>query len=117
MIIVKSEVLMFCVVKLKSIRYILLVLLVTALLAISFNGVASAQVFFGYPARLVPVYSVDTEENQVAISFDAAWGADKTEKIMKVLKEYNCGATFFLVGFWVDKYQDMTCRPLSGTTV
>ena len=99
---------MFCVVKLKSIRYILLVLLVTALLTISFNGVASAQVFFGYPARLVPVYSVDTEENQVAISFDAAWGADKTEKIMEVLKEYNCGATFFLVGFWVDKYQDMT---------
>ena len=107
MIIVKSEVLMFCVVKLKSIRYVLLVILVATLLAISFNGVASAQVFFGYPNKLVPVYSVETNEKQVAISFDAAWGADKTEKIMQICKEYNAGATFFLVGFWVDKYQDM----------
>jgi peptidoglycan-N-acetylglucosamine deacetylase len=107
MIIVKSEVLMFCVVKLKSIRYVLLVVLCAVLLAISFNGVASAQVFFGYPNKLVPVYCVDTNEKQVAISFDAAWGADKTEKIMDILKEYNVTATFFLVGFWVDKYPEL----------
>lgn len=98
---------MFCVVKLKSIRYVLLVLLVSVLLAISFNGVSSAQVFFGYNAKLVPVYSVETEKKQVAISFDAAWGADKTQQIMDTLKEYDAGATFFLVGFWVDKYPDL----------
>ena len=66
-----------------------------------------AQVWFGYSTRLVPVYRVDTQEKQVAISFDAAWGADKTEQIMQVLEEYNAGATFFLVGFWVDKYPEM----------
>ena len=98
---------MFCVVKLKSIRYVLLVLLVSVLLAISFNGVSSAQVFFGYSTKLVPVYSVETDKKQVAISFDAAWGADNTEKIMETLKEYNVNATFFLVGFWVDKYPDL----------
>lgn len=98
---------MFCVVKLKSIRYVLLVLLVSVLLAISFNGVSSAQVFFGYSTKLVPVYSVQTDKKQVAISFDAAWGADKTEKIMETLKEYNVNATFFLVGFWVDKYPEL----------
>ena len=110
MIIVKSEVLMFCVVKLKSIKFVLVVLLVTVLLAISFNGVSSAQVFFGYSTKLVPVYSVETDKKQVAISFDAAWGADKTEQIMSTLKEYNCGATFFLVGFWVDKYPEMVSK-------
>lgn len=98
---------MFCVVKLKSIRYVLLILLVSVLLAISFNGVSSAQVFFGYSTKLVPVYSVQTDKKQVAISFDAAWGADKTEQIMDTLKEYNVTATFFLVGFWVDKYPDL----------
>ncbi len=98
---------MFCVVKLKSIRFVLLVLLCAVLLAISFNGVSSAQVFFGYNAKLVPVYSVETENKQVAISFDAAWGADKTQGIMDILDEYDAGATFFLVGFWVDKYQDI----------
>ncbi len=80
---------------------------VAVLLAISFEGGAAAQVWFGYSTRLVPVYSVDTQEKQVAISFDAAWGADKTQQIMEVLEEYEAGATFFLVGFWVDKYPEM----------
>ena len=34
-------------------------------------------------------------------------GADKTEEILEVLSSYNATATFFLVGFWVDKYPEM----------
>lgn len=98
---------MFCVVKSKSIKYVLVVLLVTILLAISINGAVSAEVFFGYSTRKVPIYCVDTSTKQVAISFDAAWGADKTKQIVDICKEYNVKATFFLVGFWVDKYGDM----------
>ena len=98
---------MFCVVKSKSIKYVLVVLLATLLLAISINGAVSTEVFFGYSTRKVPVYCVETEEKQVAISFDAAWGADKTKQIIEICKEYNVRATFFLVGFWVDKYGDM----------
>lgn len=85
----------------------LAMLAVIVLLCVSIEGSASAQVWFGKTGRLVPIYSVDTEEKQVAISFDAAWGADKTEEIIEVLKEYNASATFFLVGFWVDKYPEM----------
>ncbi len=77
------------------------------LLAVSIDGVSAAQVYFGYPNRKVPVYSVETEEKTVAISFDAAWGADKTAEIINILNEYNVKATFFLVGFWTDKYADM----------
>ena len=98
---------MFCVVKIKAVKYTLLVVLVAVLLAISFDGVSSAQVFFGYSTKKVPVYSVETSNKQVAISFDAAWGADKTEGIMEILKEYNSTATFFLVGFWTDKYPEL----------
>lgn len=98
---------MFCVVKSKTIKYVLVVLLATALLAISINGAVSAEVFFGYSTKKVPIYCVDTTEKQVAISFDAAWGADKTKQIVDICKEYNVKATFFLVGFWVDKYGDM----------
>lgn len=97
----------FFVIKRKYIRYVLAVLVAMILLAISIDGVASAQVFFGYSVKKVPVYSVQTEEKKVAISFDAAWGADKTEQIMETLKEFECNATFFLVGFWVDKYGDL----------
>jgi polysaccharide deacetylase family sporulation protein PdaB len=54
--------------------------------------------------RKLPIYSVETEEKKVAISFDAAWGADDTDKLLDILKEYDVKATFFLCGYWVDKY-------------
>ncbi len=97
----------FCVIKSRTIKIFFAMVVVAVLLALSIEGGACAQVWFGYSTRLVPVYRVDTQEKQVAISFDAAWGADKTEEILQVLKDYNCTATFFLVGFWVDKYPDM----------
>lgn len=97
----------FCVIKSRTIKIFLAMLTVVVLLCVSFEGGAAAQVWFGSSSRLVPIYRVDTEEKQVAISFDAAWGADKTQEILDILKEYNVTATFFLVGFWVDKYPEM----------
>lgn len=97
----------FVVVKAKHFKFFLIVLLAIILLSITIDGVASAQVFFGYPVKRTPIYCVQTQEKKLAISFDAAWGADKTEEIMRVCKEFNANATFFLVGFWVDKYGDM----------
>lgn len=55
----------------------------------------------------LPIYSVETEKKVIAISFDAAWGADYTRTILDILDEHNIKTTFFLVGFWVDKYPDM----------
>lgn len=98
----------FCVIKSRTIKICIAMLLVAVLLSISINGSTSAQVFFGYSTRKVPIYNVETEEKQVAISFDAAWGADKTQGIIDILKEFDVGATFFLVGFWVDDYTEMT---------
>ena len=60
--------------------------------------------------REVPIYNVDRSDGYVAISFDAAWGADKTRQIMDVCDEYGVKATFFLVGFWVDKYPEMVAE-------
>ena len=57
--------------------------------------------------KKLPIYSVQTKENKVAISFDAAWGADKTQEIMTICENYNVKATFFLVGFWIEKYPEM----------
>ncbi len=97
----------FCVIKSRTIKIFLAMVAVVVLLAISFEGGSAAQVWFGYSTRLVPVYRVERQEKQVAISFDAAWGADKTQQIIDVLKQYDAGATFFLVGFWVDKHPEM----------
>ena len=99
----------FYCVKLKTFRYFLLAILVVVMLTINFNGANASQVFFGYStaSRKVPIYFVNTQEKKVAISFDAAWGADKTERIMDICKQYNVNATFFLVGFWVEDYPEI----------
>lgn len=97
----------FVVVKSKTIKIFVAFVLLVVMLTVSFDGANSAQVYLGYSTRKVPIYNVDTQEKQVAISFDAAWGADKTQGIVDLLKEFDVGATFFLVGFWVDDYADM----------
>ena len=96
----------FCVIKSKHIKIFLLMIITVAVLAIGFNGTSLASVYFGRSDRLLPIYSVATDEKKVAISFDAAWGADKTEGIISILNEIDVKATFFLVGFWVDEYPD-----------
>lgn len=56
--------------------------------------------------RELPIYCVQTPEKKVAVSFDAAWGADDTDELLRILEENNVKATFFLCGYWVDKYPD-----------
>ena len=65
------------------------------------------QVVASRQERLVPIYYVETEEKKVAISFDASWGAEKTPQILETLREEGLKTTFFLTGFWVEKYPDM----------
>lgn len=55
----------------------------------------------------LPIYSVDTKEKKIAISFDAAWGDEFTRDILDALDKYNVKTTFFLVGFWVDNHPEM----------
>ncbi len=98
---------MFFSIKRKS---IVTVLVVIALVAICMTGMANEQVsavFNNQSLRKVPVYGVDTNEKIVALTFDAAWGADKTQGILDILDKHGVDGTFFLVGFWIDKFPDM----------
>lgn len=56
--------------------------------------------------RLLPIYSVETEEPEIAISFDAAWGADDTDTLLEILDDNDVKTTFFMCGYWIDKYPD-----------
>ena len=97
----------FVIIKKRSFWLCVLAIFSMIMLSIDYQGGASASVYFGNMPRLVPIYSVETEEKKVALSFDTAWGADKTLKILDILKEYNVNATFFMVGFWVEDYPEM----------
>lgn len=52
--------------------------------------------------RELPIYCVDTKEKKIAISFDAAWGAEDFYRIMDILDAHQIHTTFFMTGGWVD---------------
>lgn len=57
-------------------------------------------------ARSLPIYSVETDEKKVAISFDCAWGTEHTDKLLEIMERHNVHCTFFAVQFWVEKYPE-----------
>ena len=96
----------FYVIKSKFILFLVFIFSCLAVLSSSFFSGSSgvlASVFFYKPTRVVPIYCVDRTDKKIALTFDAAWGSDKTESIINILKDNNIKATFFLVGMWVDK--------------
>ena len=98
---------MFVVLKRKQIvkALIIAVVFVSCVVCLSFADVD--RTVFAKSTKKLPVYRVDNgEDNAIAISFDAAWGADKTKRIVDLLTERNLKATFFLVGFWADAYKE-----------
>lgn len=57
-------------------------------------------------SKKIPIYSVESKEKVVALSFDAAWGNEDTQKILDILKENDIKVTFFMTGEWVKKYPE-----------
>ena len=56
--------------------------------------------------KKLPIYSVQTDENKVALTMNCAWNSDDIDKILETLKKCNIKITFFMVGDWVEKYPD-----------
>ena len=83
-------------------------LIAFAVLAAAVGVTDSAGVYFCKSTRTIPVYGVETDKKVIALTFDAAWGADKTQGILDVMEQYGAKGTFFLVGFWIDKYEKET---------
>ena len=82
------------------------IMLCIALVAVMTVAIIGSAVTFAQNDRKLPIYCVETDKKQVAISFDAAWGNDDTQQLIDILKEFDVPATFFVVGAWVDKYPE-----------
>ena len=67
---------------------------------------APAAVRASATTRQLPIYCVERDQKVCSISFDAAWGADNTQKILDVLADYGVKCTFFVVGNWADQYPE-----------
>ena len=86
-------------------------LLALAVLALAYAAMREAPtVMTAVATRELPVYNVDPEEKVLSISFDAAWGCANTEGILDILDRYDVKTTFFLVGFWAEKYPELVAE-------
>ena len=56
--------------------------------------------------RSLPIYSVETEEKKIAISFDCAWGVEYTDSLLDIMAKNDIRCTFFAVQFWVEKHPE-----------
>ena len=56
--------------------------------------------------RSLPIYSVETTEKKISISFDCAWGVEHTDKLLEIMEKNDVRCTFFAVQFWVEKYPE-----------
>ena len=56
--------------------------------------------------KKLPIYNVQTNEPKIAFTMNCAWNADDIDKILKVLEDNDVKITFFMVGDWLDKYEE-----------
>jgi polysaccharide deacetylase family sporulation protein PdaB len=85
----------------------IIVLSIIMLLGIGFKYLPNAITVSNFGSkRDLPIYCVNTEDNKVALSFDAAWGNDDTKNILDILAKHDVKVTFFMTGEWVNKYPD-----------
>lgn len=83
-----------------------LAVIVVCALLIGHLSMEVVEVSSTYGNRELPIYSVGITEKKIAISFDAAWGAEDFNQIMEVLDRHQVKTTFFMTGEWVEKYPE-----------
>lgn len=98
----------FRVYTLKALVLTLCAVLLVCACTVGIGAGGVSEVFLLQNKRKIPVYSVDKEEKVVALTFDAAYGSEQTKELLDTLEAHGVPATFFLVGFWVDKYPELT---------
>ena len=84
--------------------FVLCTLLLLAVVVSNIPAILSVSSRVGN--RELPIYCVQTDKKQIALSFDAAWGNEDTQKILEILKKHDIKVTFFMTGGWVESYPD-----------
>ena len=71
------------------------------------NGTQEVVETSANSSKLLPIYSVKTNEPKVAITINCAWSADDIDMILETLKNQEVKTTFFMVGDWIEKNNEL----------
>jgi len=55
-------------------------------------------------SKELPIYSVEKADKVISVTFDTAWGNEDIDEVIQILGKYDCSATFFVVGDFIDKF-------------
>lgn len=86
----------------------IVLLLVACMTAVLDGGQAKSMETASTGVRELPIYSVETQEKRVALTFDAAAGASDTDALLGILAAHHVKATFFLCGCWIRNHPEET---------
>lgn len=89
--------------KIKNITLIIIAAFVAALVAFVQNEEVTVFKTSEGPRALS---KVSTNQKQVALTFDMAWGETRLKQIMNILEDEHVEATFFVTGEWASIHQD-----------
>ncbi len=95
----------FAVLRIRRIIFVSAIVIISVVFLV-FTNLYLAQEVFVKQEKMLPIYSVETSEKKLAISFDCAWGTDYTDKLLEIMDEEGVKCTFFAVEFWTKKHPD-----------
>ncbi len=84
----------------------LLVIMLIWIFSIIFVVACSLSTTVSAINRLLPVYSVDTPEKELSLTFNCAWDDKGIDDLLTLLQKENIEATFFFVGDFAEKYPE-----------
>jgi len=94
---------------------VLTLLLAGCILGVYFAN--AAMVWSNISNRNLPIHSVETSENKVALTFDASFGATRTEAILDILETNNVPATFFATGQWMETHSEAVNKLVASNRI
>lgn len=90
----------------KKIKRLTVIGLLAAATAAAGIGAIVTSVGTQAAERLLPIYSVERGDKEIALTFDVAWENSNTQELIDILDEYDARATFFITGDWCDRYPE-----------
>lgn len=85
-------------------KYLVIAAIIAVIIPILCATLNKSRAVFNVNGREIPIYSVERNDNKIALTFDCAWNDDDIDRILDTLDAHNCKATFFVLGSWAEKY-------------